>query len=313
MSDLAFIYYNALILCDKTNVNSNDFQAVFEDTTSQNIVNSTGQYKFAIERFSMEGHNVPIWIPNIQAGNTTTYSITMSISIQNNNAKIFTSDEIFLQYVPKTVTNMGDPSYYFVYNYDNFVEMMNTAFSTCLTNLQSKIQTYTIKSNAPFMVYDGSTNLFSIYFDEQGFLTQTAQENITVTFNNDLFNLLKTFYFKTNVNGNNYRDIQLVNKGTNYFAGMSNLQNPTSTTKVNYWMMTQMQPSTNNCWSPVQSVLFASDSITLKPEIIGNPSIIGTGAQIGAGNSNNMQSMITDFCLDISRSSDYLDLSLIHI
>ena len=308
MSNLNHTYYNALIVCDKTNVNSNDFQAEFEDTTSQAIVNQTGNYQFAIERFSMEGHNIPIWIPNISSGNTTTYSIKLNVILQGNNAKIFTSDEIFLQYVPKNIFNSGDPAYYFVYNYDNFVEMLNNAFVSAMANLQTKINNYTLLTNPPFIVYDGAVNLFSIYFDEQGFFTQTANENITLTFNNDLYNLLKTFYFKTNINGNNFKDIVIVNKGNNYFSGMNNLQNPVSATKVNYCLMSQMQPSTNNCWSPVQSILFSSDSISLKPEIIGNASILGNNSQLGSGNSNNSQSMITDLVLDISRSSDYLDM-----
>ena len=305
MSNQSSTYYNAVILCDKANVNSSDFQAVFEDTTSQNIVNQTGDYKFAIERFSMEGHNLPIWIPNVSSGNTTTYSVLLTY-YNIASPKTFTSDEIFLQYIPTNNVGKGDPTYYFVYNYDVFTQMLNNAFMTARSNLQSKMANVTMLTNAPYIVYDGSSNLFSLYLDAQGYVSCTAGEQITITFNNDLYNLLKTFNFTANTNLTNYKDLVPLNKISNYITGIKNPYN--LGTNINCWICTQMQPNTGNCWSPIQSLIFASDSISLKPEIVGNVSVVGTGLSVGSGNSNNTQTMITDLVLDLTRSSDYLDM-----
>ena len=299
MGDLERTYYNATIICDKTNVNDFDYQALFEDTTAQNIVSRTGGYEFAIERFSMEGQNIPIWIPNISSGNTTTYSITLSASFPAGGGKTFTGGETFLQFIPRNGKEPNDPAYYFVYHYDNFCEMMNNAFASALTSLQQATANYTIKTTAPIIVYDGVSNLFSIYCDAQGFVSNTAGEVLSITFNNDLYNLLKTFYFNTN--NNNYKTLIIQNKLTNFVSNVNN-------SGLSYWIATQMQPSTASCWSPVQSILFTSDSICLKPEIIGNVSVVGTGLSLGSGNSNNVQTQITDLVLDLSRSSDYLDM-----
>jgi len=305
MSNQNSTYYNATILCNKLNVNSSDYQAVFEDTTSQNIVNQTGNYKFAIERFSMEGHNLPIWIPNVSSGNTTTYSVLLTY-YNIASPKTFTSDEIFLQYIPLNNVPVSDPSYYFVYNYDVFCQMLNNAFTTARSNLQGKMANVTMSTEAPYIVYDGSSNLFSFYLDAQGYVSYTAGEKITLTVNNELYNLLKTFNFKMNTTLPNYRDLVPINKISNYIAGIKDPYN--LGTNINCWICTQMQPTTNNCWSPVQSLLFASDSISLKPEIVGNVSVVGTGSALGSGNSNNTQTMITDLVLDLNRSSDYIDM-----
>jgi hypothetical protein len=286
------VYYNATVICSKSDVNSNDFHAMFEDNTSQNIVSNTGDYQFAIVRYSLEGANLPIWIPTITNGNTTTYSITLTAS-PSGSGKTFTSDETFLQYIPRNNVQMNDPIYYFVYNYEQFVEMVNNAFVSALANLQTKIANYTLKSNVPIMEYNGQSNLFNIYCDAQGFVKNTAGESMTITFNNELYNLLRTFYFDTKVN--NFRQLIVQDK----------VSNVSVINGITYYIASQYQSSTSSCWSPIQSIIFSSDSLALKPEIIGSVSYIGNGSSLGAGNSNNTQMMITDFVLDLAKSSDY--------
>lgn len=284
-----FTYYNATILCNKSNVNDNDVQAVFEDNVTQPIVKDTENYKFSIARYSMIGHRLPIWIPNIRtAPNQTTYSMIMTLSSNN---KTYIGDEIFLNFINRNNLSPNDPEYYYVYSYELFIEMMNTAFRACITNLQTKITGYTIQTSAPFMVYDSTSNLFTIYFDEKG---NGTPDQITLSFNNELYNLLNSFYF--NRQPNNYWNLIVVDKITNRFTD--------PTTEINYIVCSQSY-GTTAIMSPVQSIIFGSDSIQLKPEIIGSVSIVGNNGNLGANQSFNPQNQITDIVLDLDQSSDY--------
>lgn len=287
------VYYNGTILCKKTNISDGDFAAVFQDTTAQAIINNRdGLYKMAIERFTIEGASLPIWIPSISSGNTTTYSITMTVDITGG-VKPFVSDEIFLQFLPINNVPVGDPTYYYVYNYELFVDMMNNAFASCRSNLAGKILNYSLKTKTPMFTYDSDSNKFSIYVDSGGFIDNADGETCTIVFNNDLYTLLKTFYFKTLPS--NYHQLIPRNRITNNVTIGGTL----------YYIISQMCPSTSNCWSPIQSIMFSSDSMTLIPEIVGNISVLSSSSAIGSGESNTKEAMITDFALDLTRSSDY--------
>ena len=291
MSDQKHTYFNATILCQKTDPNSNDYLAQFEDTTAQNIVSRIGDYEFAIARYSMEGANIPIFIPSISNGNITTYTIQIAIDIAGIN---YGSGELSLIYTsPNSTVSSSDPSYYYIYNYDSFVSMVNAGFQQALANLKTNNPSVSFQTTAPILTYDGASNLFSIFCDAKSCISNTAGEQMTITFNNDLYTLLKTFNFQTIAN--NYRQLIVSNKITN----------TASQNGIDYWVATQTAPSTSNCWTPVQSIIFTSDSVSLKPEIIGNVSVVGNGLTLGANNSNNNQTMITDIVLDLTRSSDY--------
>ena len=295
MGDQDHTYYNATILCQKTDPTSNDYQAMFEDNLSQNIITRIGDYQMAIARYSMEGQNLPIFIPSIQDDETnlTTYSVQLNVVV---GADTYVSGEVFLNYVPQnTKLTPSDTEYYFMYNYDNFVDMMNNALKTAWTQLQANAagSSYTLLTSVPILTYDGSANLFNMYCDEKGFVTKTEDEAMQIIFNNDLYTLLKTFYFTTLAG--NYRSLNVPNKITNVATQGG----------INYFVATQTAPSTSSCWSPVQSLIFSSDSVSLKPEIIGRVSKVGANLALGADQSKDDQSMITDIILDLNRSSDY--------
>lgn len=283
------VYYNATVLCNKIDPSSNDYQAIFEDNVQTPLVSNTSTYKFAIARYSMIGHRLPIWIPKIRTSpNQTSYSMKMNIVF---NTKSYTSDEIFLNYIPRNSLTSVDPEYYYSYSYEQFIEMINASFAACITNLQSKIIGYTITTNPPFMVYDSTSNLFTIYFDERG---NGTPERITCSFNNELYNLLNSFYFERQPL--NWWNLIVVDKITNRFTD--------PTTSVNYIICTQSY-GTTALWSPVQSIIFSSESLQVNPEVIGSVSVVGDGSSLGSNQSNNSQQMITDIVLDLDQSSDF--------
>jgi hypothetical protein len=286
-----FTYYNATTICKKDNLQANDEPAVFEDTTSQPIIITTEKYKFSIARYSMLGHHLPIWIPNISSGNTTTYGLKMNIQFNN---KSFTSDIVYLQYINRNNLSSSDPEYYYVYSYELFIEMMNNAFSSCLANLQSQIIGYTIQSKPPFMVYNSQSNLFTMYFDKNG-NGGNNPEDITITFNNELYGLLNSYYYQRQ--NDNFWDLIVVDKITNKYTDTD--------TNVNY-IIVEQSFSTTAIMSPVESIIFSSDSIQLKPEIIGSVSVVGqVNNNLSSNQGFNTQNQITDIVLDLEKSSDY--------
>jgi len=210
--------------------------------------------------------------------------------------------------------------YYYCYTYDHWCDLMNTTFKNAYAALQTSFNTFytanggtsgnTFTSQSPFIKYDPSNELFSIYYDVLGnYVTGSNPtgnfEQFTLYFNQNLEGLFGGAFPNNDVGdtptGQPFELLVRNNLGTNYYTPPSG-----SGATGAFYVISQEYPSTSNLWSPVESIVFSSALMPVVPEAVGNPIVLGSSNNTGQlSNASNFQPIITDISLDLINASDY--------
>lgn len=364
-TDADISYYNASIINNRTNEpydRSVDPQVRFVETRDTPLLQDASKFHFSIIRFVMSGPNrdLPLFIPVIRTGvdnptndiNLTIYSVNVSMTLTYPNgagpaitATVDSTQPII--YAPETQDPVLAPPplpasvaigtqdistrYYWVYTYSHFLDLVNTAFQACMTDLQSKWATAwttaggvgaapTIQTAAPKLTYTPTTNLFTLYTDAYGFGgssrisagSATGDENAQLYFNSNMYGLFANF-------NNTY--VALSDERTNLIytgpvgpygglsAGVPQALNVQTVGTKHYWVQTQDFESTSSLWSPIESIVFTTTLLPLVSESSGDPVRFG---QSTVGEYNNNQSgfvpIVTDIALPLQNAADYKSL-----
>jgi hypothetical protein len=305
-----FIYFDYTMCSNRTEDTGTDPTVRFTESRTQSIIDDCSQYNLSIVRFTMDGcgGDLPMWIPQIMPlaqqqalqgftaydPNLTIYGITISGSREQSNGYITE----YLEWTPEVSgAVVGAPNYYYCNSYSHFCDMFNTAAASAFSQVAFQMQDTTTKP--PQLVYNGSTNLFSLYCDNSSFGPDKVGDaaEYEIVFDTNLYGLLRNFnsLYTPNSQPLTY-EIIIRNRLNNIFT-----VNGTS-----YYVVTQDFPSTDSIWSPVQSIVFTTSLLPIIPEQIGSPIIVSNGGGSNAYSSvANFQSTITDIALPLIRSSDY--------
>lgn len=355
-NDPDMVYYNATIINNRTDVapvDGKDPQIRFQETRALPIIKDASKYHFSIVRFTMNGPNkdLPLFIPTIRTGasnptnnvNLTTYSITLT-AINVAGGTTYTSGPTPIVYEPETLDPNIAPAplpssildgtqdlttrYYWVYTYGHWLDLVNKTFTKAWNAV--KAQFPGAVSKAPYMVYDPTTNLFSLLTDSQGFGKDRTNvgERWEVYFNSDMMGLFTNFnnYY---VNGDptlvpsgtgNYGPVVVGSSLTTPLPEATNLiviQNLANQNVVNvafpgaspsYWFKTtQTCESTSSIWSPIESIVFTSALLPLVFEATGDPVYFGQ-SNLGLEQQNTQaafQPIITDIALALNNACNY--------
>jgi hypothetical protein len=337
-------------------VQTNDPQVRFQETRDTPLVTDASKYNFSIIRFTLNGPNkdLPLFIPVIRTGaanpgnnvDLTIYSVSIKLIVSNTtganpvNATLQAlSPCIWVTQTQDTnVAPPPDPStcqtgqdlstrYYWCYDYTHWLDIVNTAFTTAIASLQTQFQAAwtaagnvgvapTLGTSAPYITYNPTNNLFSLYADRYGFggsartsAGSTANENATLYFNSNMFGMFAGF-------DNVY--VNLPNEQTNeikvypiLYQNIVAVASPPAPAAKSYWVMAQNYESTSTLWSPVDSIVFVSNLLPLVFENVGEP------IKFGEGNDNalntdqgNFAPIITDIALTNQNAHDYREFIL---
>ena len=316
-SEPNFIYYDITVSSNRTEETGiTDPQVRFQESRTQPILSDCSKYNMSIIRFTMDGagSDLPLWIPTIMPDaqqsqlngcvgqgysgfdpNMTIYAVTLYCGVTGEDA----SGTAYLEWVSEiNNASVGSPKYYYTYSYSHFCTLFNTAILNAYNIIKNQLPSVT--SKPPKLVYNGSTNLFSLYCDSLGYGSDrtSTTESWTVTFDANLYQLLKNFeniYYPNNAPNSN--QILVRNNINNLVTGADGTK---------YYVMTQDYPSTDTMWSPVQSIVFTSSLLPIVPEQLGTPIIFTNGNTTNPITSQaNFQQTITDIALTLNRSSDY--------
>lgn len=230
------------------------------------ILNRPKDYYMTVVRFQTPTQDVPLFIPDIydiaNDPNITVYEIALTYGITTHTAKV--------SWV--TQDNTGGvlgKNYYWLYNYDLFLNMVNTT----LVNLFA-LFTMPIGSLPPYFIFDPTTRLFSIVAQEQ-FYGVNAINPIGIILNYPLLALVNNIavnVLTSGANGATFK-VQMLKNANNYYQ-------PPNLAAVNppvYLINTQSQSSIVN-WTPLRSVQLISSSLPIVQEFIPSPqnsSILG--------------------------------------
>jgi hypothetical protein len=308
--------------------------------------------------------DLPLFIPPIRTGpvdnptqniDLTIYSVSIQIAMNSTSGAnpvnvtltstqpiIYvseTADDILAPTPPPETTVTGQDvstRYYWVYSYSSWLNCVNTAFQNCITALQTQFQTAwaaagnagtapALKTSAPYITYDGPTNLFSLYADAQSFgpssirmsAGTTQNETATVYFNSNMNGLFDNFR-NTYVNTPNTELTNLIYTGPVGYGAVTagvpygeNIVAIGSGASLKYfWKMTQDYESTSTLWSPIESIVFNSTMLPLVFEATGDPIIFGdSNTNTSSGGSRPaFQPIITDVALPLESAQSYREL-----
>ena len=146
MSKPYHVYLDLDVVNNDTTPNQKAPQLSFEETRSQPFLDGTADdYFVAIARFSIQtGGTLPVFIPAIQTGqddiDLTVYRITIDYNGSTGYADI-------RHVAQPTADNAASPmngqdfsgDHYYVYNYSDWIQMVNTGFTAAVKDLQNKL------------------------------------------------------------------------------------------------------------------------------------------------------------------------------
>ncbi len=164
----SLLYHTSLGLGVKNNDYSSNSppQLRFEETRNAPFLDGDSKdYFCSIARFSIQTANtLPIFIPKIDSTasdiNTTIYKITFLHNKTGTAAATYT-ETANIMFSPSVPYSSGalPYNYYYVYNYLDFMKMINTCFEKLMNtgNIGSQVSTYYLNTFAPFIEIDSQT------------------------------------------------------------------------------------------------------------------------------------------------------------
>ena len=329
------VYYNFDIINGKTVDEGYDSQptARFNETRDGAIIKDTSKYYFSIVRFSMDGpdKSIPMFIPRIQLNqpniNLTTYQIGFSLDVSFGFGSNSFFSEKFIEFEPQN-SNAIPPQaigetkdftipYYFVYNYDWVVYVVNKTFDEIFADLQTQYNAWRVSlgqppapldTKAPFMKYEPSKERFDLYLDKSGFETDpTADEQLKLYFNSNMYGLFSNFPHK-------YLGGDLASRNTLNRDGYAYEIEPRIYKTLNIYndgttdfiIVEQDYKSTSSLWSPLSSIVFVSTLIPILNEQTGQPIKYGSGnTLVPVGTQSAFQPIITDIAIGMENAHGY--------
>lgn len=226
------IYYNVII----SNQNDYSIPAQFTENRVQAIVDDPTQYYLSIVRFLVPGQNVPIFVfaPTIYENSQSGQPITTPFSGVPPNSTLVPSYSITLSYKgtdyqqfitlnPLTVTNPAGAGFFFIYSYQNMIDMINAAFASAYEAIITAAVSFP-GEYPPYLTYNPVTQLITLNCEttagayvvdpdnpSNGYC-QIYMDNILYSFFESFENFFNGEQYATN--GKNYQ-ILVKNNGTN--------------------------------------------------------------------------------------------------
>jgi len=344
------VYYNADVVDGKEideGIGSNPL-AYYNETRDTPLIKDCSKYYFSIVRFQMNGSGItiPLFIPVIEPEqsdpNKTIYQIGMSLYVEYDIAGTIQTNTFYASApitfrsqsttAPIPQSPVGKPQdfstdYYYVQDYDHFVDLVNETYQTIWDDLNTQFKAwYALQPGAgvapdlatavPKMEYNPDSGRFELYTDQVGWggrdrtsAGTPTDENWGMYFNSNMFGLFDSFPHE-------YEGGDLASKnesGQTGFAyeiiirsklGRNLYEDPG--TSIKYWVTDQNWVSTGSLWSPVASIVFVSTLLPVQNEATGQPISYGVGNTVSSFSSQSaFQPIVTDISLPLDRADQY--------
>lgn len=263
---MADIYVD-LLVSNSVQTRANQRSAInFTQNQSQPTLPNTTGYQLSIIRFSLNTETLPVFIPSMQSTNTTIYSFTMELSgIQY---------QQFMEFSPQNLAPIDPDEYYYVYNYQYVVYLINKCLASCLQGLNA--QTPCPTTTPPKLTMDDATQKCTLSFDDTyyGF---NESSKINIYLNAPMYALLASL------------PASIVNKnllGMDYQLNNAFSQSPSA--------VSQEYPTTA-LWNPVSSIIFTTNLLPIYQSQTPPINIFQNGQIADNSSTFNYLNILTDF------------------
>lgn len=313
MTDPDYFYYDMTLTNFFNNSNQN-IPITFSETRSQNLLNKSENYKMSIVRFQIDTYPLPSYyaniVPNQNNANLMLETVTVEgfdntglnpISVGSYTENLVWSPENINSQIPlaPSLRTNGfqdlDTDYYYGYSFKHFIDIFNNALREALDDLITANNNFT-NCLAPFLDWDESNKLAKLYVHKNFAESFSTRPNYTIKIyiNSANYTLFNSFHFKIY----NYDKYEIVyyrpystSNAATFFAG-NKLDEYNDGTNI--WVTTEQEYSTISNWSPIQSVLFTSNTLPIVSNAVSNPSVFINNSQLSGGTNNQSARIITD-------------------
>ena len=303
---------------------------VFEEVRNTPFLDGDcSNYFCSIFRFSIQtGSSLPVFIPRMDTAALASgdlYKTAYKISL-NYRSRVITQNVIFNKtvssaFLGSTPTNLIRPSltsynvgpFYHVYNYQDFVDMINTTLGNLWTALvasyASSVPGELSASTYPFMEFDPGTNECTLFAEKSVFgSTPGVATPAQIIFNSRLFELFPGYqHMFLGYDGDLNYTLKMNNRGSN----LASFKNAAGTITYTYVQSFQ-EVSGVALWNPVASLVFCSSMLPILPTQTSKATVISNQQDnlTSNGNNNNLSNVLSDFQIAIEGSNQYRPIIL---
>ena len=326
MSDPIHIYMNLDVVNNSTTEKQ---PLVFNETRNMPFLRNSQDYFCSVVRFTLQTSNsLPVFIPDILTGqndyNKTVYAITMSLTKYTRDGQgIITSatygasryiDYIpldFTQPIPSPPSTRVDTSsgYYFIYNVNDWIDMINNTFKLLTQDVIKLFQDngITVSFKKPFITYDILTGLMTIHSDNAvDAIGSSGNFDLKIAFNGRLYNILP-FSSKLET----FPPIGATITNTIYILNITNKSDSnvntilSSANAYDRYITLQTEFSPLPILNPIRNIFFTTTSLPIVPTLVSPPKIIGDTTLSTGSVSGDISNIIVDYSIPVSAQNSY--------
>lgn len=306
---------------------------IFSNMKTNNIVDISNNYFLSVVKWSLSSCPLPVIIPDMFLAPTpssvfssnTNYFINIAHGDPNDLTSYTTvAQQVSFQpenqyiaqpkFVPMTQEQVFENPFYYIYNVDNFLNMVNTAIGGLLNVWKSANPGKFTSAIDPKFIWNTNKNCISLICDYSFVPKPTSiitPDFLQLVFSSNLYYLFNTF---------NFNQVRLpitygsVNYALNlpYQYGFDSFTSSEEATMSEKLVYTQQTSSVVN-WSPVDTIEFISSTIPIEPTQSGQPFYYGPDISNGINSSQNMNIVLTDFTFPLVTGTELTAGNLVYI
>ena len=269
--------------------------AALSETRTSPIIKNPSDWLMSIIRFDVDARAIPIFFPQMQFDVTTklpSTTITQSVVTLSNNMSTSTEPVIYVSSI-NNPTPYTTPS---IYNYQDWLDLINTALATAYSNLTGT------SGSPPIFIYDASTQLINLYIDQQYVPSIAGANVIKINMNVILQRYFANFQTIIDNSGIYYQfynsQFDITDNNIKPLPAVGSRQGlPYSIQTIpNLYVCQQTAPGTS-LWTGLRSVLLTSSSIPFKTEFVTT-----NVSQANNYLSNSLFPIVSDFLVPIDNT-----------
>ena len=294
----------------------------FEETRNTPFLDGdSSDYFCSILRFSIQtGNSLPVFIPRVQVGQSDPNLTIYKITLERERAGVIYQGSAYVQYEPQNqvLEPVSPPiqaqdlttTYYHVYSYHHFIDLINDAMLQAFLNLRINMGAQWDFIAAPYLEWDAGSSTASLLSPID---TVGALDTIGVYFSTRLYELFAglSASLVSESGEMNYRmkTKKYLGHNTTKRKGVKiyHLNPSYDTTGDADFVQSIQETSSIATWNPIASIVFASTLLPIQPTQTSMPKDIGQSSNNlkGGGNNSNLLNILSDFAIPVGPNNEY--------
>lgn len=310
------LYYDIRVTnSDQVGSTVNRPQVKFNETRSVPYIERPDDWEVSVVRFEVDtyGVSLPLMTPIVQIGQPLQNLLEGQITFKYG-ATAVGSNLIFVPEnqaaslpAPPLTEQDNSQGYYNLNSFQSFIEIINTAFSSALTNLKALVPALNVATNRPPFIQIDQQGYCYIYAQQSLYDSGLGVGNyIEIYFDEVLYNYLSSFqydYYGDGVLAIPKARYRLRVYGSPTFAPQNTFSVTDGVGTFNTLVCFQDFVATQS-WNPVSGLIFKSQILPIKPSLSGVPFIYNatTSQQLA---TSNVILQLTDLVVDNRDGKQY--------